>query len=354
MQRLLFIILSGIVGLTQFVPVINAQQKIIVKNPYENVDFNSVHFKANFHAHTTNSDGSEDPEVVVQGYHAGGYNILAITDHNHVTWPWIDFGIDAEELEMLPVPGNELSRHHHNLSLFNLYPYPVRERSTRNLRTSLQEVSENGGLNILAHPGRYWEPDDEKVPDNVVSDYIELFSEFEFLIGMEVHNQEDRYPGDRKLWDALLEEMMPGRPVWGFANDDSHQKLHIGLNQNRFPLDELTENAVREAMIEGRFYFSSVATHPENMRDSDKVPQLTGVYYDEVNNTLTIEAESNGLALDDNRFTWFSNRGEKAASGMTIDLDKTDGLTTYIRAEIRGDGGTAYTQPFGLIEKVEK
>ena len=354
MGRPLFLIFSVIAGYALSFHPMKAQQKKIVNNPYEGVNFVANHYKANFHAHTTNSDGAEAPEVVVQAYHADGYRILASTDHNHVTWPWIDFGIDARELEMLPVPGNELSRHHHNLSLFNLYPFPERERSTRNLRTSLQEVTENGGINILAHPGRYWEPHEEEVPEDVASDYIEHFTEFEFLIGMEVYNQEDRYPWDRKLWDALLEEMMPDRPIWGFANDDSHELKHIGLNQNRFPLNELTESAVRKAMIEGRFYFSSVTTHPGNLRDSDEVPKLTRVHYDKKNNKLTLEAESNGAALEGSRFSWFSNKGKKIASGKTIDLDKTEGLTTYLRAEIRGDGGTTYTQPFGLTEKAGK
>ncbi|MFB6248064.1 MAG: Ca2+-dependent phosphoinositide-specific phospholipase C [Salinibacter sp.] len=52
--------------------------------------------------------------------------------------------------------------------------------------------------------------------------YMGLFHQYDSLVGMEVHNQTDRYPWDRRLWDALLETMMPERPVWGFANDDSH------------------------------------------------------------------------------------------------------------------------------------
>lgn len=328
-----------------------AQQKIIVENPYERLDFENKIHKANFHTHTTKSDGSQDPDVVIDGYHREGYRILALTDHNHVTWPWFEFGKNPEELEMLAVPGNELSRHHHNLSLFTLYPYPVREWPTRKLEVSLREVSENGGLNVLAHPGRYWELDGEDIPDDALKEYVKLFRKFELLIGMEVHNQEDRYPRDRKLWDALLEELMPERPVWGFANDDSHRETHIGLNANLFPLENLSENAVREAMLQGEFYFSSVARHPEDERDPDRVPVITNVHYEDEVNTLTLMAKTDGEPVDESGYTWFSNRGKIVARGSAINLDETEGLTTYLRAEILGPGGVTYTQPFGLGDK---
>jgi len=351
MKRFLFI--TFFVFLCNGLPdqYLKAQQKIIVNNPYEGVDFENKIHKANFHTHTTKSDGSQDPDVVIDGYHSEGYSILALTDHNHVTWPWFDFGKNPEELEMLAVPGNELSRHHHNLSLFTLYPYPVREWPTRKLEVSLREVSESGGLNILAHPGRYWDTDGEDIPDDALKEYVKLFRKFNLLIGMEVHNQEDRYPRDRKLWDALLQEMMPGRPVWGFANDDSHQKTHIGLNANLFPLDNLSESSVREAMLQGKFYFSSVTTHPEDERDPSRVPVITAVHYEDEANVLTLAAEAGGEAVDEGSYTWFSNGGKIVANGSSIKLDETQDLTTYIRAEIRGPGGVTYTQPFGLGDK---
>lgn len=39
-------------------------------------------YKANFHAHTTDSDGRISPEELVEGYKAAGYSVLAISDHN--------------------------------------------------------------------------------------------------------------------------------------------------------------------------------------------------------------------------------------------------------------------------------
>jgi hypothetical protein len=333
-----------------FVTGSSAQEKVVVLNPYEGVDWEVEHRKGNFHTHTTESDGSQDPDQVIDGYHENEYDVLALTDHNHVTWPWTQYGRSPEQLGMVPVPGNELSRHNHNLSLFSTYPEPLRERATDRLHTSIREVAEVGGLNVLAHPGRYWEPGDNRVPDDALAKYLGLFHHYDALIGMEVHNQTDRYPWDRRLWDALLEELMPDRPVWGFANDDSHGEHQIGLNASWFPVGELTRSNVREAMEAGQFYFSTVTTH-SRVRDMDLAPRLTGVNYDRQNNTLTLSAEVEGEPVEDDRVRWISNNGEIVAEGSSIDLDETEGLSTYIRAELRSEGALTYTQPFGLGER---
>lgn len=327
-----------------------AQEKVVVVNPYEDVSWEAEHHKGNFHTHTTESDGSQNPDQVIDGYHEHGYGVLALTDHNHVTWPWSDYGRNPEQLDMIPVPGNELSRHNHNLSLFSTYPEPRREEAPDRLHASIQGVSEIGGLNVLAHPGRYWEPGDDRVPDDALAKYMGLFYGYDSLVGMEVHNQTDRYPWDRRLWDALLENLMPERPVWGFANDDSHGEHQIGLNASWFPLQELSRPNVRQAIEAGEFYFSTVTTHTRH-RDMELAPEITGVNYDRQGNTLTLSAEVAGEPLAEDRIQWISNRGAVVAEGSSIDLDETEGLSTYVRAELRSRGALTYTQPFGLEEK---
>jgi hypothetical protein len=342
-------------GIAALVPVPTVAQslsdKVVVFNPYDGVDWNAEPRKGNFHAHTTESDGAQDPATVIDGYHAEDYDVLALTDHNHVTWPWAAYGRDADELGMTPVPGNELSHHNHNLSLFTEYPSPVRDSSTDRLHTSIKEVRATGGLSVLAHPGRYWEPGGERVPDDALAKYLGLFHEYDSLVGMEVHNQTDRYPWDRRLWDALLERLMPERPVWGFANDDSHGVPHIGLNASWFPLSSLSRSSVRSAVEDGGFYFSTVTTHPEKWQDLERAPRITGVEYDRSANVLALSASVDGEPVAPEQVRWISNRGEVVSTGRRIDLDATEGLTTYLRAEIRSTGALTYTQPFGLAER---
>ena len=57
--------------------------------------------KCQLHAHTVNSDGEATPEGLVEHYARAGYDVLAITDHWHVT-PFEHAGI-------LVLPSAELS-----------------------------------------------------------------------------------------------------------------------------------------------------------------------------------------------------------------------------------------------------
>ena len=96
-------------------------QPVIHENPYAEIDWNSVnHYKSNLHTHTTQSNDAIDEfstAHVVDLYHAAGYQILALTDHDYNPYPWQLFpqymsGIEARDpdtMGMLAVPGNERS-----------------------------------------------------------------------------------------------------------------------------------------------------------------------------------------------------------------------------------------------------
>ncbi len=131
---------------------------------------------------------------MIDQYRRLGYQILALTDHNLCTWPWEKWDRNPQALGMLAVPGNELSRHHHTLSLFCKL-----ETSSEDLEQSLKEVAAAGGVAVLAHPGRYWKPEGEgQLPGQVLSRYRQLFVQHPTLLGMEVFNADDRYPHDRQ------------------------------------------------------------------------------------------------------------------------------------------------------------
>jgi hypothetical protein len=109
----------------------------VIYNPYENVNFATVNqYKANLHTHTTQSDGSSPPAVVMKHYaNNGSYSILAITDHNTNTWPWSNWltGYTPDYVTsssayyptlgsgILAISGDEPSSSHHHGSLLNDY-----------------------------------------------------------------------------------------------------------------------------------------------------------------------------------------------------------------------------------------
>lgn len=328
---------------------ISLADNTLVVNPYAEVDWDQfTQQRANLHTHTTQSDGSMAPAQVIDEYHERGYSILALTDHNRNTWPWQDFGREPAELGMLAISGNELSRHHHTGALFCEL-----ETEKTDHEAALKEVAALDGLAILYHPGRYWKPEEDApniVSAAVVKKYAGIFSRHDHLVGMEFVNGGNRYPHDRLLWDALLSEMMPERPVHGFADDDMHGMSRLGNDWTVFPLPELTEDGVRNALTTGAFYAASVSTHPADDRSVDGTPVITRISHDEEAGTLTVEATVAGEPSGDEAYRWIAD-GNVVHVGPTLRYRDDESIGSYARLEVLGTGGTAFTNAFGFVDE---
>ncbi len=305
---------------------------ITIDNPYADIDWATIErHRANFHTHTTESDGRETPDQVIDRYHALHYRVLALTDHDtmgpeHTTWPWSRFNRDPAELGMVAIEGNELSRHHHTGSYFSGYG----DANVANEEVALERIGHHHGTAVLFHPGRYNKP---------IEWYVKMYRTHDHLVGFEVFNQRDRYPGDRAMWDQVLTELMPDRPVWAFSNDDMHQpKNHMGFSWNMMLLTELNEAAVRQAMETGRFYFVHCPQGPEG----DSAPVIEKIDVDPQAGTITLQATGH------DKIQWIS-RGKVIFEGPTLDLTATPEGMGYVRGELRREDGTFVgTQPFGL------
>lgn len=334
---------------------------LLTVNPYENVNWDeSSHHKANFHAHTTQTDGNYSPHEVVDKYHQMGYTILAITDHDRVIYPWTSFSElrddyenrDPDELGMLAVVGNELSRHHHTLSLFTDF-----KAQSRDLNEVLKNQADHSrdALAVLAHPAMHWPRQFDtggELTDTVVSHYVNYYQRHKHLIGMEIHNGTrpmTEYPLDRALWDNLLKVLMPNRPVWGFATDDLHASVQYGRDWVVLPLADLSTGAARDALQNGAFYFSSIRLSEGDAPNKELTPVIESIVHNKRKGTITIEARVNEGLLTDESFHWISD-GEVIHKGPELPYRKVSGLGSYVRAEIYGDGGTTYTNPFGFVE----
>src|SRR3954453_6686244 len=111
-----------------------------------------VWLRCQLHAHTTNSDGEATPEGVVEHYARAGYDVLAITDHWHIT-PYEHAGI-------LVIPSAELSGHvEGEFEEADVLAYGIDELpEVREKCPSIPEAASwtvaRGGVAYLAHP--YW------------------------------------------------------------------------------------------------------------------------------------------------------------------------------------------------------
>ena len=362
----IFILVLTIVITVVLVIVLIPSDSDYFLNPYEQIDWQTVnYYDANLHTHTTYSDGSYDPHEAIDKYHDLEYHILALTDHDthhhearpRSLYPWtslndIYFEIrdkkhrrgetfgeranaewqnrDPGQLGILAVEGSELSAGHHIGSYMSDYA-----GASSDEHVSISEVGERDGLAMFFHPGRY---------DRDADWYVDFYQTYPHVIGQEIYNQTDRYPMDRAKWDQILHQLMPDRPVWGFANDDTHRTTHFGLNRNIFLISDLSIKNVRRAMAEGHIYLFV----PVELGDRPDI------------RIQNIEARRSRVALtldgDFNEIKWIthdpeSNESITIGNGTEVHLDNVPSTATFVRAVILSDGGRTYTQPFGIVRR---
>ena len=353
-----------------------------IASPYWNINWQTFNqYKAGHHTHTNRSDGRNTVSEMIEDHYTKGYDIYAITDHNVTNKDWttehrVTYGTDSpitqqryEEITrgegrnnrgMTRLPfTNEQSRVDHINTYFVDFNNPG---SGYSLYNSIQSAQKGGGISHFNHPGReiYEIRDTVFEPDNVafervnqstyISKYVGLFMEFQSVIGMEIVNQRDRYKFDRIIWDNVLKQTMPvGRFVWGFCNDDSHAVGMTGFSFNTYIIPENNLANIRAAMENGHFYGVARVLRRElgsNFSGQGLVPVITNITVNSANLSITIITENA------DKIVWIAD-GEEIRSGGASDtlkiLDYNSKINSYVRANIIGKGGVAFTQPFRIL-----
>lgn len=342
-----------------------------ILNPYESVDWNTYgQYKAGFHAHTTESDGCNTPKEMIEDHYAKGFDVLAITDHNFTNTTWdrtdrpedktyltperlaeINIGIGRSNRGMLAVKySNEQSAANHINTFFADY----NNKPGDTLEEIIARTEELGGISHLNHPGPYTGGSSDIVKGEALSKdpaiyrkYVDLFNKYKSLVGMEIVNEKDVDSlSDRILWDSILSETMAVRnPVWGFSNDDSHYIEATGFSYNMMLMPINNVDNLRNAMEKGTFYSVGKIAKRElgpDFKAEGPTPVISNIVVNQEENSITISGSHY------NTIQWIAN-GKVIATGNTIDLnDFEDKVDSYVRAQLIGNGGISFTQPFGI------
>ncbi len=319
----------------------NKSQQAEWISPYKEINWETIkQAKAQFHTHTTRSDGWISPQIVVDSYHKLGYDILSITDHWLNTWPWNDFaslGISAttesrikkgefddksleeyivyenrypEKLDMLAILGSEPSHRgistHHIVSLFSNITGQDME-----FEETIAAAEKNGGLISFAHPGRSVEKNNNKPED-----YIYYFSKYPNIYGIDIFTratfrESERWTYTQELFATLLDHFgsphNPNwRPLWFTATDDLHRIEDIDRAYQIQLVEEVTEENVYKSLKDGTFFWA--ARGPD-----DQVPVIE-----------SIEVKKNKLIVKGHGFdivTWYFNN-RIIHTGETFNLNK--------------------------------
>ena len=356
-----------------YVKVVDGQTitPAISNNPYADIDWTTINqFKGNFHTHTTQSNDASDgftTAYVVDKYHAAGYKILSLTDHDYNPYPWELFpqymstvpARDPAALGMLAVPGNELSKDNTNswsertggqFNHHNDFFTGRQGQEFASLQESYAYTYALGGMQIINHPGQYWSIDNtySETQKDGPGWHATNFETFPSLIGLEVYNQGNRRPNDRILWDQILQRTMPHRPVYGYSCDDAHNNDQLFRNYNFMLMEDLTTDELKDAMRKGESYF---CYEPAGTGEA-KAPRISSIKVDETAQTITIEA--NGLvhwiyATDKTSSAASSARSTVVGIGNTFCYAGYQG--SYVRAFITNVFGETCTQPISFADE---
>ena len=419
-----------------------------INNTYANVDWNTYNqYKTDLHSHSTVSDGDQTIREQVEAHYSHGFDIMALSDHGTVDYGWdkdteaktirvvlsvkegnrpivplkssgvTDAGLDYTYADdyykqydengnalhtMMRVPyANEQNptsfNNAHVNTWFADYGNDV-VGGTSDYATPIRKIDALGGLSVINHPGEYTNARDEECfedaydMDNihysyVINKFANLLLKYDSCIGIDINSKGDsRTRFDRKLWDILLQKVVPhGRNVYGIATSDAHNPNIVNSGYTWMVMPELTTDALRTSMEDGAFFSASYymgsreeirawaselaaagvepefaaklqATYETIVEEeknggqdtkfefdrSAKVPMVTNVAVDENADTITIGTK------DAYMVHWIAD-GEFIATGNTIDLDDySDKIGSYVRAEVIGEGGVLYTQAFTL------
>ena len=348
-----------------------AIEPVISNNPYADIDWKTINqYKGNFHTHTTQSNDASDgftTAYVVDKYHAAGYKILSLTDHDYNPYPWQLFpqflpGVQARDpqtLGMLAVPGNELSKDNTNnwaertggqFNHHNDFFTGRQGQEFASLQESYAYTYALGGMQIINHPGQYWNLGDtySETAKNGPGWHANNFKTYPSLIGLEVYNQGNRRPNDRILWDQILERTMPARPVYGYSCDDAHNNDQLFKNYNFMLMEDLTTDELKDAMRKGETYFC----YEPAGTGQGKAPRITAINVDETAQTITIETDGDVqwiYGTDKTSTAASSTRSTVVGIGNTFCYKGFQG--TYVRAFITNKYGETCTQPICFVDK---
>ena len=244
------------------------------------------HFKANLHCHSTCSDGMLTPEQIKDLYRANGYSIVAYTDHNKL----VDHS-DLNDADFLALIGTEydlMDRDdrpgaYHPCYHINFYPRASRQtaaslydgpeapgpRAYADAQTVIDRFVSEGYLAQINHPT--WSLQEAADYLSLRGYYaIELYNHYNIVTGYDEINTH--------LWDTLWRS---GRQVWGTATDDNHNRkpgTPFWESCGGFTViqaDELTQEAVTDALEKGKFYASSGPMFEEIVLEDDQLRVVT-------------------------------------------------------------------------------
>mgnify|MGYP000268297122 CR=1 FL=1 len=202
-------------------------------------------YRGALHVHTTESDGSIPPDRTVRQYHQGGWDFVALTDHNRVSAPsQVPPGFLAIRGCEYDIGQTELRQKFH---IVGVGLEAGREpRPGQSPQETIDGIHDAGGFAWVAHP--YWSG--LTTSDLLAIDRYDALEVYNAVCELEI----GRGNSEVHLDDLLIR----GRRVGALAVDDSHWPVFDALRGwVVVRAHELSQRAIVDALLAGRYYASS-------------------------------------------------------------------------------------------------
>ena len=227
-------------------------------------------YKVNMHSHSTLSDGKQTPEELKAAYMEKGYSAIAFTEHTRlhdltyltdenfvaITSYEIDF-LDKEHTPFPALLDKPLEHAHMEAVHMNLYAYDPHNFtaidltdlkvpfSVENINEAVRRAREAGFFVIFNHP--HWSMNTHN-----------MYANLKDVQGLEIVNGASHHSSDLDYAPHVYDEMVCAglRPIC-VGGDDNHGTQHFFWAWTMMKADELTHEALLDAMVKGNCYAST-------------------------------------------------------------------------------------------------
>ncbi len=201
-------------------------------------------YKLGLHIHTTLSDGRQSPEQVAERYKQNGYDAIALTDHWH-------YGAGGQLAGLHILSGCEYNSRGHDATagVMHIVGIGMKQEPLLTQEDSRQQIVDGivgaGGIAVLAHPA--WSM-------NTVDDALEGIHH------TEVYNAVSEAHQSMRAYSEYFVDLCANAGIYYglLATDDAH--YYDGSDDGKgwvmVCADELTDEALLEALRAGNFYAS--------------------------------------------------------------------------------------------------
>jgi hypothetical protein len=240
-------------------------------------------YRGNTHAHSKWSDGNVTADVATAWYKNHGYNFLVLSDHNVLRTDALPaLGATCNEPgEFLVVWGEEITTSYGGKAV-HMNGLNLAAAITPIVGTSVADTVNKNVAQVVTQAATYGQPmishinhpnwpsysiTPEEMAQAADTRFIEVLNCYASASSSAHFYGDATHPGMEKAWDiasTIRMENMGMLPMCGIASDDAHNYTTFSANYANpgrgwvvVRSQELSANAIMDAMNDGQFYFST-------------------------------------------------------------------------------------------------